>query len=80
MLSSHLHVTDPAFSMREISCVFNPAAGREAEFDVIPAEKSKKVFVIGGGPAGMEAARSAALRGHDVTLFAKADKLGGQLN
>ncbi|NQT74743.1 MAG: FAD-dependent oxidoreductase [Chloroflexi bacterium] len=71
---------DSAFSMREISCVFNPAAGREAEFDLIRAEKSKKVFVIGGGPAGMEATRVAALRGHNVTLFEKADKLGGQLN
>ena len=42
-------------------------------------ERSQKVAVIGGGPAGMESARVAARRGHDVTLFEKADKLGGML-
>jgi len=71
---------DAAFSQQQISCVFNPAAGREREFKLTAAEKPKKVFVIGGGPAGMEAARTLALRGHQVTLFEKGDKLGGQLN
>ena len=70
---------DAAFSMQQISCAFNPATGREREFALVPAEKRKKVFVIGGGPAGMEAARTLALRGHRVTLYEKADKLGGQL-
>ncbi len=71
---------DAAFSMQQISCVLNPAAGREQEFDLIPVQTPKKVFVIGGGPSGMESARVLAERGHQVTLFEKSDKLGGQLN
>ncbi len=47
---------------------------------IIPAEASKKVAVVGGGPAGLETARVAALRGHRVTLFERANELGGQLN
>jgi NADPH-dependent 2,4-dienoyl-CoA reductase/sulfur reductase-like enzyme len=47
---------------------------------IVPAEKPKRVFVAGGGPAGLEAARVAALRGHQVTLFEKGPKLGGQVN
>ncbi len=61
-------------------CTVNAAAGREREFnELIPAEKRKKVMVIGGGPGGMEAARVAALRGHDVTLYEIGPKLGGGL-
>jgi NADPH-dependent 2,4-dienoyl-CoA reductase/sulfur reductase-like enzyme len=62
-----------------IMCSVNAAVGRERESEVKPPEKSKRVFVVGGGPAGMEAARVAALRGHRVTLYEKQDKLGGQL-
>ncbi len=62
-----------------ISCSVNAKVGKEREYRITLAEKPKKVFVIGGGPAGMEAARVAALRGHQVTLFEKKDKLGGQL-
>jgi NADPH-dependent 2,4-dienoyl-CoA reductase/sulfur reductase-like enzyme len=47
---------------------------------LVPAEKPNKVMVVGGGLAGMEAARVAALRGHDVTLYEKSNKLGGQFN
>jgi 2,4-dienoyl-CoA reductase-like NADH-dependent reductase (Old Yellow Enzyme family)/thioredoxin reductase len=62
-----------------VFCSVNPAVGREEEFAIKKAPKAKKVFVVGGGPAGMEAARVAALRGHKVTLYEKSRKLGGQL-
>jgi 2,4-dienoyl-CoA reductase-like NADH-dependent reductase (Old Yellow Enzyme family)/thioredoxin reductase len=62
-----------------VVCSVNPAVGREEELKIKKAAKSKKVFVAGGGPGGMEAARVAALRGHKVTLFEKGRKLGGQL-
>lgn len=62
------------------TCIINPAAGREKEMAVVPAEQRKKVLVAGGGPAGLEAARVAAVRGHDVTLYEKEQKLGGQVN
>ena len=62
-----------------IRCSVNPALGGEAEYRIVPAKRSRKVLVIGGGPAGMEAARVAALRGHRVTLWEKNSKLGGQL-
>ncbi|MFC1963780.1 FAD-dependent oxidoreductase [Chloroflexota bacterium] len=61
------------------SCTVNAARGREAEYEIKPAQKQKKVMVIGGGPGGMEAARVAALRGHRVTLYEKGYQLGGQL-
>ncbi len=63
-----------------IYCQVNARAGRELELNITPAQKAKKVFVIGGGPGGMEAARVASLEGHKVTLFEKTDKLGGALN
>lgn len=59
-------------------CLTNPEVGREAELKIIPAVKRKKVMVIGGGLAGLEAARVAALRGHRVSLYEEGDKLGGQ--
>jgi 2,4-dienoyl-CoA reductase-like NADH-dependent reductase (Old Yellow Enzyme family)/thioredoxin reductase len=62
-----------------IRCTVNPALGREREHAIVKAPRSKKVTVIGGGPAGMEAARVAALRGHKVILYEKAKELGGQL-
>ena len=62
-----------------IRCLINPMAGREEEGPIPPAAIAKNVLVIGGGPAGMEAARVAAMRGHRVTLIERASKLGGQL-
>lgn len=67
-----------AFSKEGVSCIFNPATGNEADIEIKPAGKKKKVLVIGGGPAGLEAARVAAERGHSVILFEKSAKLGGQ--
>ena len=64
---------------RESQCVVNPMVGKEFQYDMRPVEKRKKVLVIGGGPAGMEAAATAASRGHKVVLFEKGDRLGGQL-
>ena len=65
---------------RSIGCIHNPQAGRELTWgDPPPAERSLDVAVVGGGPAGLEAARVAALRGHRVTLFEQSGHLGGQL-
>ena len=71
--------TDAIASRRFISCVLNAENGYEYKRVITPAETPRKIAVVGGGPAGMEAARVAALRGHDVTLYEKTDHLGGQL-
>ena len=64
---------------KHISCAVNPATGMERESAITPAERKKSVLVVGGGPAGMEAARVATLRGHKVTLWEKGYALGGNL-
>ncbi len=62
------------------SCAVNAVFGREAAWtNIEPAPRMKNVMIVGGGPAGMEAARIASLRGHSVTLYEKGDELGGQL-
>ena len=62
-----------------VTCVVNPALGRERECEIKPVTRAKKAVVIGGGPAGMEAAVVAARRGHKVTLLEKDAQLGGLL-
>jgi 2-enoate reductase len=64
---------------KPISCSVNPVVGKESYYVITRAERPKKVMIIGGGPAGMEAARVAALRGHEVTIYEKENELGGQL-
>lgn len=71
--------TDVIQNRRFLSCVLNAENGYEYERTIEPAAEAKKVAVVGAGPAGMEAARVAALRGHAVTLFEACDELGGQL-
>jgi 2,4-dienoyl-CoA reductase (NADPH2) len=71
-----LHCMDVRNKNKLLECQVNATLGREREYELKPAVKKKKVLVIGGGPAGMEAARVAALRGHEVRLYEKA-KLGG---
>ena len=63
-------------------CIHNPSTGRELELpqEIEPTSKPKKVAVVGGGPAGLEAARTLAEKGHTVTLFEANDSLGGQIN
>ena len=65
------------FTDQPIKCVLNPTLGREAEWVIRPAKKAKKVVVIGGGPAGMEAAATAAKAGHKVSLLEREGRLGG---
>ena len=65
------------FSERAVTCAVNATAGNDFDYQITKAEQKRKIIVIGGGVGGMEAARVAALRGHDVTLFEKGSALGG---
>ncbi|MGZ5094220.1 MAG: oxidoreductase [Burkholderiales bacterium] len=74
-----LECRTPFQRYRPTSCRVNAALGKEAEYEIAPAQRKKRVVVVGAGPAGMEAARVAAERGHDVVLYEKARTLGGSL-
>lgn len=71
---------DHTFSGKLTSCLVNPRACHETELMIESAETSKTVAIVGAGPAGLATAITAAQRGHQVTLFDRADEIGGQLN
>jgi 2,4-dienoyl-CoA reductase (NADPH2) len=71
---------DHVFGGLMTSCLVNPRACHETELNIEPATQLKKIAVVGAGPAGLSAATTAASRGHQVTLFDSADKIGGQFN
>ncbi|SMY08424.1 NADPH-dependent 2,4-dienoyl-CoA reductase [Flavimaricola marinus] len=71
---------DHTFSGKMTSCLVNPRACHETELRITPADTAQSIAVVGAGPAGLSAALTAAERGHRVTLFDKADEIGGQLN
>jgi len=70
---------DNLFKLKPVECLCNPKAGREQETAVVKTKAPKKVMVVGGGAAGMSAALSAREKGHNVTLYEKDNRLGGQL-
>lgn len=69
---------DRLFKQLDVQCTVNPWVGREKELSIKKVIRSKKIMVVGGGPAGMQAAWVAAKRSHEVTLYEKEDQLGGQ--
>ena len=71
---------DHIFQNQRCSCLVNPLACHEAEWSIEPTQKTKKLAVVGAGPAGLAAAVTAAERGHAVTLFDAATEIGGQFN
>jgi 2,4-dienoyl-CoA reductase (NADPH2) len=71
---------DLLLSGSSVCCTLNPRVGREIDTEIKEAKVKKKIFVAGGGPAGMEFALVAKQRGHDVTLYEKEERLGGQVN
>jgi 2,4-dienoyl-CoA reductase (NADPH2) len=70
---------DSIFRLWPVTCMVNPRAGIELDAEITRPPKRKKILVLGGGPAGMKAACTAAERGHHVTLVEKAERLGGQV-
>jgi 2-enoate reductase len=79
-IGCHVGCMGRMFEGKPESCTVNPAVGREKEYEIVPARETKKVMVVGGGVAGMEAARVCMRRQHNVILYEKTDRLGGHLN
>jgi len=71
---------DHTFQMKRATCLVNPRACHETELHYLPTQDKKRVAVVGAGPAGMSSSTVLAERGHEVTLFDAADKIGGQFN
>jgi len=71
---------DAIFKMVPVTCLRNARAGNEAKTELKPLKDKKKIMIVGAGPGGLEAARIAGIRGHDVHIFEKDDKIGGLLN
>ena len=71
---------DHIFAREPVACLVNPQCGQEGSVKAQPVAKPKRVTVVGGGPAGLQAAIAASARGHQVTLWEKEERLGGQLN
>ncbi|MBC8014452.1 MAG: FAD-dependent oxidoreductase, partial [Sporomusaceae bacterium] len=78
-LSCHQGCLDRLAHGLPLSCAVNPACGREKDFAITPAPEKKNVLIVGGGLAGMEAARVCTIRGHKVTLLEKGPELGGNI-
>lgn len=78
-IGCHTGCLGRVFEAKQLCCTVNPAVGREKSFEIKPAAAAKNVMVVGGGVAGMEAARTAALRGHNVTLYESTSELGGEV-
>jgi 2-enoate reductase len=76
-IGCHTGCLGRGFEGKPLSCAVNPSSGRERLYEIKPALKPKNIMVVGGGIAGMEAARVAALRGHKVTIYEKSNELGG---
>jgi len=76
-IACHVGCLGRLFQGKDMCCAVNPAVCREKAYELMPAECKKKIMIVGGGIAGMEAARVSALRGHSVDLYEKTDALGG---
>ena len=71
---------DLVANAKQARCAVNPEVGREADWEIVPAATPRRVMVVGSGPAGMEAARIARLRGHEVSIWERDEELGGKLD